>query len=54
MDEAPAPRKSSYAVPYRRFAGDAEVDRVELVVEQPHEPLHDVPMVGDGGDGDGD
>ncbi len=52
MDGTQVPRKSPYAVPYEQFAGDAQIDRTELVVEQSHESPHDVPSVGDSGDGD--
>ena len=38
MAEVHEPRKRPYAVPYARFAGDAQIDRAELVVEQPHDP----------------
>jgi hypothetical protein len=52
MDDEPAPRKSPYAVPYDRFASDAQVNRADLIVEQPHEAPHDIPNAGDSGDGD--
>lgn len=54
MSEDSPPRKSPYAVPYDRFAGDPMVER-EIVVVQPHEPPHDQPSpAGDASGGDGD
>jgi hypothetical protein len=55
MTETPHDRRSPYAVPYDELVGDAHVSHTELVVEQPHEPPHDMPTHGDagcGGDGD--